>query len=761
MRKAIYITSIIILVISYISEAQVTIKVIDNKSRDALEGATISWQQGNQLAVTNANGKAEISIELPAELTIRFIGYETTALTVFEPGEKVVALIPAEKVLSEVIVEGFESKRKLMETPGAVYALPPQQIRRFDETSLVRGLNTIPGVRMEQRSPGSYRISIRGSSLRSPFDVRNVKIYWNGIPFTDPNGIAPMNLLDLNQMGRVEVIKGPAASVYGAGGGVIQLNTEKADYNQDEFEAAATIGAYGLQRYSAIYQNGSENSNINLNFSHQKADGWRDHTEFERTTAQFFGSFYPSEKRTITTNVFLSDLFYEVPGGITREQFEENPRQARPSGFFPGSEEQNSSVNYKAFLTSLSQEYRWNDQLENTTSIYGMFSFFEMPFILDFERENRQSLGGRSTFNYQTKVADWPTRLTAGLEYQQQLLVGRNFGNVAGVADTIRFDDEVRSRQTMAFAQAEIDLPASTFITLGISLNDLNYDFYRLTDALNDTSFTFVKNFDDVLAPRIGILKQINSNFALQGSISRGFSPPSVKEIRTGEGTINRGLEAELGINYEMGIRGTLFNQLLNYDITAFSFQLDETIVSFTEASGVVRFKNTGATDQQGIEANVFAYLIDNPANFISRLRLQAAYTYHNFKYESYVIIDEAEGERQDFSGNQLPGVAPHIMVNTLDINTLPGFYLNLTHNFSDEVPLNDGNTVYAEAYHLFDFKAGLENQLLDTGFDLFFGINNIFDIRYSLGNDINPFGGRYFQPAPGRNWFAGLKVKI
>ncbi|MFW5761740.1 MAG: TonB-dependent receptor domain-containing protein, partial [Cyclobacteriaceae bacterium] len=363
--------------------------------------------------------------------------------------------------------------------------------------------------------------------------------------------------------------------------------------------------------------------------------------------------------------------------------------------------------------------------------------------------------------NYKTSVADWPTRLSVGLEHQQMLLIGRNFGNEGGVADTIRFDDEVRSRQTMAFAQAEVDLPANTFLTLGVSLNDLTYDFYRLTDALNDTSFTFIKNFDQVWAPRIGLLKQIAPDFAVQGSISRGFSPPSAKEIRTGEGTINRDLEAELGINYEVGIRGTLFNQLLNYDITAFNFQLDETIISFTDVSGVVRFKNTGATDQRGLEANVFAYLIDNPENVISRLRIQAAYTYHNFKFKNYVIVNEEEGTRSDFSDNKLTGVSPHILVNTLDINTLPGLYLNLTHNYSDKVPLNDDNTVFADAYHLIDFKAGLENQLFDTGFDLFFGVNNLFDIRYSLGNDINAFGGRFFQPAPGRNWFAGLKVRI
>ncbi|MFW5761335.1 MAG: carboxypeptidase-like regulatory domain-containing protein, partial [Cyclobacteriaceae bacterium] len=153
MRKAIFITSIIILTISNFSVAQVTVKIIDNNNREPLQGATISWQEGTQLEVTNAQGEATLEIDPPVNLVIRFVGYETTGVQISNTEKQTIALIPAEKILSEVIVEGFASERKLMETPGAVYALPPWQVRRFDETSLVRSLNTIPVVRMEQRSP--------------------------------------------------------------------------------------------------------------------------------------------------------------------------------------------------------------------------------------------------------------------------------------------------------------------------------------------------------------------------------------------------------------------------------------------------------------------------------------------------------------------------------------------------------------------------------------------------------------------------------
>lgn len=755
MRKPFFLTYLIFLTVIYYSKAQVDIKIVDQKSREVLPAANIEILNQDQVFITDQNGMAQIDQTPPFSMRISFVGYETQRVQIKEKGQKTIYLSPDERLLNEIVVEGYENNRKLIETPGSIFLLQPKDIRRFDETSLVRGLNTVPGVRMEQRSPGSYRISVRGSSLRAPFDVRNVKIYWNGVPFTDPNGITPLNLLDISQMGRIEVIKGPAASIYGAGGGVVNIKTPRADFDSENVKLGASWGSYGLQRYTMGYERGDLNSNVNLNFTHQSSDGFREHTQFNRNTAQAFATFYPSEKRAVTANIFYSDLFYEVPGGLTAEQFAENPRQARPSGFFPGSVEQNASVNYQAFMTSLSHEYSWSEHFENTTSIYGISSFFEMPFILDFERETRQGFGGRTTFDYNTQIADLPTKFVFGGEYQRELLLGRNFGNVGGQADTIRFDDEVRSWQSLIFAKAEIDLPFESFLTIGLSYNDLEYDIYRLTDAAMDTSFRAPKKFQSVWAPRIGLLKQILPNLAIQGSISKGFSPPSVKEVRTGEGSINTNLEAEIGTNYEVGIRGTVLNDRLNFDITGFDFALNETIVSFTDSAGVTRFRNTGATSQKGIELSTMYYLINQPSQFLSTVRLQSSYTYHHFRFENYI----KEGE--DYSGNQLTGVAPHILVSSVDIATKAGIYGAISHNFTDKIPLNDANTVYSDAYHLIDLKLGWEQQFGGVDIDLSAGINNLMNNIYSLGNDLNPFGGRYFQPSPDRNYYFGIKAEF
>ena len=130
------------------------------------------------------------------------------------------------KILQEVTIRSYEANRPILQVPASVGLVMSSDLQRFSNTSLVSAINNIPGVRMEERSPGSYRFSIRGSSLRSPFGVRNVKAYWNELPLTDPGGNTYLNQLDANAINQIEIIKGPGSSLYGAGtGGVILLKT--------------------------------------------------------------------------------------------------------------------------------------------------------------------------------------------------------------------------------------------------------------------------------------------------------------------------------------------------------------------------------------------------------------------------------------------------------------------------------------------------------------------------------------------------------
>ena len=123
------------------------------------------------------------------------------------------------KTLQEVTIRAYEANRPILQVPATVGLVMSSDLERFSNTSLVSAVNNLPGIRMEERSPGSYRFSIRGSSLRSPFGVRNVKVYWNDLPLTDPGGNTYLNQLDANSISQLEIIKGPGSSLYGAGTG--------------------------------------------------------------------------------------------------------------------------------------------------------------------------------------------------------------------------------------------------------------------------------------------------------------------------------------------------------------------------------------------------------------------------------------------------------------------------------------------------------------------------------------------------------------
>ena len=129
--------------------------------------------------------------------------------------------------LQNVTVTAFSSQEKWKNVPASIAIVNKNNLLRYDYNSLVPSMNTVAGVRMEERSPGSYRFSIRGSLLRSPFGVRNVKIYWDDIPFTDATGNTYLQLIDVNDVGSAEIIKGPSASFYGANtGGSLILHSD-------------------------------------------------------------------------------------------------------------------------------------------------------------------------------------------------------------------------------------------------------------------------------------------------------------------------------------------------------------------------------------------------------------------------------------------------------------------------------------------------------------------------------------------------------
>ncbi len=754
--KTIFFYILTILFFTNLVCAQSTLTIKDLETNNPLAGANVRNLINDQLSVSAPNGKVDISgADIGAKFSISFIGYITREY-ILKDGPNTVWLEPDYQMLNTLTVIGYENNRKLSEIAGS-YAINSKLVMdRFNDESLVRSMNTLPGIRFEERSPSSYRVSIRGNLLRAPYGVRNVKVYWNDIPYTDPTGNTPLNLLDLNNIGKVEIIKGPAGSIFGAGiGGVLNIQSDVVQIKPLSANISYTAGSYGYHKVSANLNTGNSSSRFSLRYAKQKGDGYRDHTNFDREVIQMSGAFFTSEKRTLTAQILYSNLFYQLPGGLTKEQYDENPRQARP-----GAAAKNTSIDHQNFMAGLVQDYEWNNKINNKTSIYFTNGVKENPFITNYELEKLKSFGGRTSFGFKTNLGNMPTLFTAGAELNYGNLHASNHGNVDGYADTLRYEDELKSLQSFIFLQADMNLSDKWILNLGASLNYLNYDINRLKDVALDTSYQIKRTFNPEFIPRIGIVGKLTNDLSVHGSISSGFSPPTTEEVRTSDGGINEDLEAEKGINYEIGLRGNSRNEKLYYDLTAFWMQQKETIVSKTTEFGTVIFENAGSTSQAGVELLLGYSFINDPSRVISLFKIQTAYTYHNFTFEDYV--KRSRGENVDYSGNDLTGTAPNISVTTLDLQARSGIYLNFTYNFTDKIPLNDANSVYADSYQLVSLKTGWKFLIKQKHLiDVSFGIDNLLNEKYSLGNDLNAFGRRYYNPSPERNYYGGLKVNL
>lgn len=185
-----------------------------------------------------------------------------------------------------------------------------------------------------------------------------------------------------------------------------------------------------------------------------------------------------------------------------------------------------------------------------------------------------------------------------------------------------------------------------------------------------------------------------------------------------------------------------------------FFYRLNDSIVQQQSERGTALFRNAGSTRQFGVELNSSLILVDNPMGFVSNLELKTAYTFNHFRFDEYLTSDG------DFSGNDLTGVAPNVLVNTIQLRQKNGIYSTLSHTFNDEIPLEDDNSVYSESYQLVQLKLGWKQRFAKRlNVDLGFGIDNLLDEQYSRGFDINAFGGRYYQPAPDRNWFMTFSI--
>ncbi|MEN9598453.1 MAG: hypothetical protein RL596_764 [Bacteroidota bacterium] len=646
--------------------------------------------------------------------------------------------------LQEVVVNSFQQQVKWKDAATSITVIPAKELTKYSVPSLVPVFNTVAGVRMEERSPGSYRIAVRGNLLRSPFGVRNLKIYWNGLPLSDATGNSYFNLIDISQINSIEITKGPASSMYGAGTSGAILLQQPLPFSQEpvqDFKISLGIGSFNTFQQQMNWQYSDSIFSSKVQAHHMAANGYRDQTALNRTGINWQTQW--QKNSTIwQTLLWYTSLHYQTPGALTEQQMLSNPTAARPpAGTLPGAIQQKAGVYNETVMAALQMQHQYNERIQVKGFLQLGITNFKNPFITNYEERKERNVNAGWQIHIHPFARKNILQWISGIEYLINESGIQNFQNNQGNKGNKLSDDIIYSRQAFFFSQLSTTILQKLKINIGFSSNTQVYEYKRLSD--NHAVFSR-RNIQAPFVPRVSVNYALSNQVNIYAILAKGFSVPSLAEVRPSDGNFYPFLEAERGWNYELGLKGFLVNNNIQFDINIYQFLLKQAIVRRTDAAGAEYFINAGSVLQQGIETSVKWKVHSSVSVFSS------------FSYQPYTFKEYGLGINQ-YNGNEVTGVPKTIWVTGFDLDLPAQIKLSASLNATSAIPLNDGNTVFAKEYQLVQAKLTktlLINKLRCT---LFFGVDNLLNQSYSLGNDINALGGRFFNPSPTRNYFSGM----
>ncbi|PJJ59615.1 TonB-dependent receptor [Hymenobacter chitinivorans] len=735
--------------------------VVDQQTRQPLVGAVVAASTATA-ATTDKDGRFQLtSTEELRTVKVQYLGYLAQDVTIKAgtTNALTIALEPSNTGLSEVQVVGYATEKKLLETPVALSVVTEKDIQRNNSIFLQNTLNQVPGVRMNVRSAASQsNLVIRGiGSTYGRFSIRGIKLYQNGIPLSEADGTTSLDDLDFTTIGRMDVIKGPASSIYGATlGGVVSFQTRKAAPGTS-INLGTVVGKYGLFRTNTGIGIGTDKVNLLVNYGHQETRGFReDHSNSRKDFVTVAGDFYVSDKQTVSVLGTYTNQHDNYAGELDSTDFFTNYTKLAPAYKL-----KDVGVDAEITRLGLTHTYRFTGNFVNTTTLFMSTSYSLSPVEPNFAHTQRGKRGVRSVFTYSPELGGLQTRFAVGTEYISNQDNNKRYGITAlGASTAITSDQEIRATQLNTFAQAEVSITEHTTLTVGDSYNVVTYDIQDLIPKTAPAlSLTGYKQFKPVHTPRVALIHTFNDQFSVFAQYSTGFSPPISSQISLSTGPINPDLKPERNNNLELGSRGSILGNKLNYDVTAFRMQVKNGLVSQTNADKVTYFVNSGESEYKGVEVALSGNLVDaDKAGVLTQVRPFVSYTYTDAEFKSYQLA------ANDFSGKQVPGTFKNLFTGGLDLETKVGVYLNLTSQYTDKTPMADSNNRFAGSYWLFNSKVGARGKVAGhLSYDVFAGLDNITDEHYAVSialNQATPVKApTFYNPGMPRNWYSGANL--
>lgn len=642
--------------------------------------------------------------------------------------------------LKEVALEAPKLKTSRFKMPSSISSLNLIPLQGFQQQlSLQEYLRAVPG--LFSLNSNNYaqdlRLSIRGFGSRAAFGIRGVKLIVDGIPETTPDGQGQVDNLPLGILRQLEVLRGPSASLYGnAAGGVVYLNT--LDSLQGEtIIFRATMGSYAYQNYQLTTQIGGKKTTALVHLNRTTTDGFRKFSGLEQNIFNAKIKHELSSRSRVSFQMnYTNSPKAEDPGGLKLEETEVDFMQARGRNV-----EYNTFEKIDQFKIGFRWEQQWGSHWDlDSYAFYSFRDFYgKLPFenggIIDLFR-NYYGLGTRLT--YKETQEQFTHRWQLGIENSSQRDQRERFLNLKGNQGDSVFSQEER------FGNFGVSLLDELQWEKVLIRTGLRYDYQTLgvnTDTENQ-EYT-------VLNPSIGLSYAIAKNQRVFVNFSTSFETPTLSELSanpSGEEGLNLDLNPSKAINYELGWKCQ--TALAYFEATSFYIQSSNEILPYEleDFPGRSFYRNVGATIRYGLE--LAATLQWNQWAF------QASLTQAQYQFDQ-------ENEADGLDGKSLPGIPNSQLFFQLDYTSQADWKWVLSGEHIGSFYADNTNSVEIKNFQKVQFQAQKTVSLSWSEFDFFTGINNLLNTTYFDNIRLNAFGGRFYEPAPGRNFYLGTRFNF
>ncbi len=662
--------------------------------------------------------------------------------------------------LAPVVVTATRIDTPPFDVPASIDLIGSDSIRNGRaQVNLSESLGPVPGLlaRDRQNYAQDVQISVRGFGARASFGIRGVRLYVDGIPATLPDGQGQITNVDLGSADRIEVLRGPFSALYGnSSGGVIQVFSEEGS-GAPTLSFGVSGGSDGALRLSAKVAGAAGGFGYVASTSRFTSDGYREHSAVERTLGNVKLTLAPDNdsKFTLVANS-LSLPKAQDPLGLTRAQFEADPRSVDPVA---------NNFDTRKTVDQLQGGLIYERRLDASNSLRALVysghrSTEQFQAIPVGPQANPLHPGGVISlarnysgtdlrWTFKNTVAEMPVSLVAGLAYDtlaEHRIGYQNFvGGTLGVEGALRRDENNDVSNFDQYLQAALQLTPALSVNAGLRHSRVKFastDHYIVGTNPDDSGSTAFA----ATLPVVGVLYALSPELHLYATAGQGFETPTLNELayRPGGATgLNFALQSARSNSVEAGVKARLA-ELGELTAAVFETHTRNEIVTQTNVGGRATFQNAGATRRTGIELGASAPLAEN-------LRAQAAVTWLDARY--------SEGFGTVAADNKIPGIAAQSVFLGLNWAPAQGLRGGVEGRYLSKVYVNDANTDAASGYFIASANIGYGMRMGAWELNGFTRVDNLFNRRYIGSVIVNEGNSRFFEPAPGRTWTAGISA--